>query len=161
MYESIIRVCLFFVLMVLIHIPLCRKTGNAKFVFRGLMLEVFALAIFIPVEIFHEDKSCVFIELVAMVCLWNMYLFFLINMQNSFSLRMMLEISKASGQRLSKTEINLRFSDADSFNARLKALELNGFLRKYGHQLILLPKGKTLGKMILRIRSLLGVKEYG
>jgi len=167
MTGAFLQALLFFLIGIAIHIPLSRISGNQKFVFRGLLLEfVLGLAMTLASIGFLElapSRTYLLVSLLCFVCLWNLYLFFIINLQNSFSLRMLSEIAASPTQSLSKEALDEVFSDKAAFEARLKALSLNGFIKiDISTQSVRVTfKGRLMSLVLSSLRSLLRIRTYG
>jgi hypothetical protein len=93
--------------------------------------------------------------------LWNLYLVFFINLMNSVSLRMMIEIDRAPAQSLSADQLLAAYSDDEALESRLQALVAARFIARDGAALSLQPKGRMLAFVVNSLRRLFGIQFYG
>jgi hypothetical protein len=155
--------CLYFLLLVVLHWILCRVTGSERFVIKSLSL--FLLSLFITVGYLRSyfDFLEIFVIYLTVLILWNSYLIFFINLQNSISFRILITIFDSSKQSLSKAEINSIYPDEVSLMDRLQSMRLNKFLElDFENQTIqITSKGKFFGKAFLLFRKLFGIQVFG
>ncbi len=139
--------CVLFVLAVWIHNSLCHVWHSEKFVFRGLLFEGVYLfsAYFLSVDRYTATQAA-FISFVF-VCLWNLYLIFFINLQNSVSLRIAVAVFDKGQGKMALSGVNQHFPTAEGFESRLLAMRRNGFVEQVGQKLILTPKGRTFARI--------------
>ena len=83
----------------------------------------------------------------------------LVASRNSVTLRMMDEIGLAG--RLQFSEMAEKFTDTESLQARLAAMERSGFFLRESGELHLSPKGILLGSLALFLRRLFSIESAG
>ena len=83
----------------------------------------------------------------------------LVASRNSVTLRMMDEIGLAG--RLQFSEMAEKFTDTESLQARLAAMERSGFFLRESGELRLSPKGILLGRLALFLRRLFSIESAG
>ena len=93
--------------------------------------------------------------------LWNSYITLFVNLMNSVSLRLMVEIDRADGQSLSDAEILNLYSDEAALESRLKEMMTGGLLCFADEQLVLTEKGRLLARILQVIRQIFGIDFFG
>lgn len=95
------------------------------------------------------------------VVLWNLYLVFFINLMNSVSLRMMIEIHGAPDRQLSRDDLLACYTDEEALHSRLEGLVRTGFAQWAGPSLVLTARGRSFAALLSVIRRLFGIEFYG
>ena len=93
--------------------------------------------------------------------LWNSYITLFVNLMNSVSLRLMVEIDRSAGQSLSDAEILNLYSDEAALESRLQEMASGGLLCFADEQLVLTEKGRLLARMLQLIRKIFGIEFFG
>jgi len=86
---------------------------------------------------------------------------FFINLMNSVSLRMMVEINNSVTRSLSNEELIGQYSDEVALENRLQEMTDGGLLRVTGNQLALTGKGHLLAMGLILIRRTFGIEFFG
>ena len=145
---------------VLLHLLFTRLTHGQAFVRNGYLF-IMVMSALTAVAIAPCGWLFVVVFYLFTVILWNLYLTFFINLMNSVSLRMMVEIDQAPGQTLSSTELLDLYSDEAAFESRLQEMAGSGLLRFAGDQLVLTGKGQLLARGLTLIRRIFGIEFFG
>ena len=151
---------LFFCGCVLLHLLLTRLTRGAAFVRNGYLFIVAMGALAAVVIVPRGWQFAATFYLVAVI-LWNLYMTFFINLMNSVSLRMMVEIDHAPAQSLSNEELLGRYSDEAALESRLQEMVAGGLLQVEADQLVLTGKGRRLATVLILIRRAFGIEFFG
>jgi len=149
------------------HVVLCRIKGSLGFVAYSLKLSLFFLCVLGGVFLFYFRLGVLPTAIFAFffLSIWNAYLIFIINLLNSFSLRMLREIVKAPNEILPKEAIDRIFPDEVGYQARLFAMENGGLIEKIPGVpepvLKITPKGSLMAAILLLTRKILSIKVVG
>ena len=149
------------------HVIICRIKRSLGFVDYSLKLSLIFLCVLCGILIFYFRLGVVSTAIFAFffVSLWNAYLIFIINLLNSFSLRMLREIVKAPNEVLPKEKIDEIFPDKVGYQARLFAMENGGLIERspgsYEQMLKITPKGSLIAAILLLTRKILSIKVVG
>ncbi|BDA79166.1 hypothetical protein LPTSP3_g20960 [Leptospira kobayashii] len=150
-----------FLLLIIIHWILCRLTGSERFVLKSLSVNfLFIVFSFYFFFLHFGILDSLFIYL-GLVILWNSYLVFFINLQNSISFRILLTIFDSKEKSLSYAEITKFYSDEESLRDRLSSMEINQFISLNKDSIKILPKGITFANVFLFFRNLFGIRKFG
>ncbi|WP_411822917.1 hypothetical protein [Leptospira sp. 'Mane'] len=150
-----------FLFLAVVHWILSRLTGSRKFVLKSLMVNfVFIVFTFYFFYKYFGILDSLFIYLGTIV-LWNSYLVFFINLQNSISFRILLTIFDSKNKSLSYDEIEKYYPDEESLRDRLRSMELNRFILLNHENIEILSKGNLFAKIFLFIRNLFGIRKFG
>lgn len=150
-----------FTAAVLGHLLLTQVVHSRHYVRNGYLVAVVACVASLPLLAPLGALARVFVYL-QFAILWNLYLVFFINLMNSVSLRMMIEIRQSSSGSMSLTQLQGVYSDGDALEARLHALMQNGFIREPGPQgFTLTPRGLILARVLAVSRWCFGIDRFG
>jgi hypothetical protein len=149
-----------FASLVLVHLLFVRVVSRAAFVRNGYLFVSIVGAGLLPLALRLGMLGAAFFYL-NLAILWNLYTIFLINLMNSVSLRMMVEIDNSPAQALSAEEIQALYSDKEALQSRLRGLVSTGFLKEEGRDLVLTRQGQTLARILAAIRRLFGIEFFG
>ena len=151
----------FFTGCVLLHWLLIRLTRGQAFVRNGYLFIVTASAL-AGVVIVPLGGLVTLVFYLFTIILWNLYITFFVNLMNSVSLRMMVEIDRAPGQTLSSADILNLYSDESALESRILEMTAGGLLRVAAdQQLVLTRKGQLLARMLQLIRKIFGIEFFG
>jgi len=150
----------FFVGVVGVHWLLVRLWRNGPFLIGGYAVFGVASLLAGPVVIAAGLVPVVCFYLAATI-LWNLYLIFFINLMNSVSLRLMIEIDAAPNRTLTADQLIDVYSDDQAFENRLRGLCSAGLLERDGNELVLKPRGLALARSVGLIRKLFGIDFFG
>ncbi len=145
---------------VILHLLFVRVVCRRAFVRNGYLFALVMGIIPLPVVARLGLLPLAFAGLTFIV-LWNLYTIFFINLMNSVSLRMMLEIERAPAQSLAREELLAVYSDEDAFASRVRGLAATGLLSLHGEELILTGRGRRFAGLLRAIRRLFGIEIYG
>ncbi|HVM63094.1 MAG TPA: hypothetical protein VMV72_19705 [Verrucomicrobiae bacterium] len=150
----------FFVAAVAVHWVILRLWTRAPFLISGYGTFGLAAVLAAPVVGSMGLIAVIFFYLSATI-VWNLYLIFFINLMNSVSLRLMIEIDAAPDQTLTTEQLLAAYSDDQAFENRLQGLCGAGLLRREGDELVLMPRGRMLAGCVGWIRRLFGIDFFG
>ena len=145
---------------VLVHLLFVRLVCGTAFVRNGYIFVSIVGVGLLPVALRLGLLGVAFFYL-NLVILWNLYTIFFINLMNSVSLRMMVEIENSPTRALSAEELQALYSDEEALQSRLRGLVSNGFLKEEGPELALTRKGKAFAAILAAVRKLLGIEFFG
>jgi len=154
-------VLIFFVGCVLLHVLLTQLTRGKAFVRNGYVFIVTMSALPAAGIIHYGWWLFATVFYLFTIILWNLYMTFFVNLMNSVSLRMMVEIDQAAGQSLSSKELLNLYSDEAALESRLQEMTAGGLLRIVEDQLVLTNKGQLLAFVLLVIRRVFGIEFFG
>jgi signal transduction histidine kinase len=146
--------------MVILHFILSRLTGSKLFMLKSLLILIIALSIS-PFIFRDYDLFTLFIYSLFIIILWNSFLIFFINLQNSISFRILREIEIADSKSMSLAEIEKVYPDTTSFNDRLEAMQINKFIFRKNALIQSTDKGKKFAQLIIIFRKLFGIENFG
>ncbi len=150
-----------FIILVFCHWVFCLVKGGKKYVFHAMLI-LFLSIVFSSYFLFSQfgfiDSVLIYVSLVI---LWNSYLIFFINLQNSISFSILLTIYHSAGQKLSYQEIESKYPDLKSLTDRLAAMETNNFILQNGNDVKILPSGKKLALVFTYFRKIFGIRLFG
>lgn len=152
---------IFFTLMVFIHLILSYLTGSKFFMLKAIIFFIVSAILSGFFLIYKFNLIEIFFFLLFLGILWNSYLIFFINLQNSISFRIMNEIQNQSEDSITRIELDEIFPDKIILEDRLVDMKNNGFIYEENHQIILQPKGQFYSKIINRFRKLFGIEYFG
>ena len=151
----------FFTGCVLLHWLLIRLTRGQAFVRNGYLFIAVASAL-AGIEIIPRGGLVAAAFYLFAIILWNLYVTFFVNLMNSVSLRMMVEIDRAPGQALSSADILNLYSDESALESRVQEMTAGGLLRVAAdQQLVLTRKGQLLARGLSLIRRIFGIEFFG
>ena len=145
---------------VLAHWLLLRLVGQAAFVRNGYAVAMAVSAALLPC-LWRCGIVGAALFYLSFVILWNLYTMFLINLMNSVSLRMIIEIAGSPAEALSEAELLALYSDEEAMQSRFRDLVKGGFLTRHELELTLTFKGRALARLLGTIRRIFGIELYG
>ncbi len=136
---------------VFLHILFLKVFGKAKLILRSFFL----LSPFLV----YLAVSASLVDIWVLLSFWIMYMVSLICSTNSLTLRIMHEISKTPEGELSEQELERKFPQRESLEARLKLMQKSGWLLPgKPDEMILSSKGLLLGTFVSRMRKVFAFK---
>ena len=159
MPDTIIFAFKFFATAVVTHILVCRLAPSGKFMFNGLLVGFFSLALACAWE--FKIGRADFLALYMLLTAWLAYLMFFINLLNSVTLKMLERLAEAPGGNLSGEEFNNIFNEESGIKARLADMDKNGFIKIEVEHITLTNKARQFLKMIFLARKILSVNRAG
>ncbi|WP_135624327.1 hypothetical protein [Leptospira ognonensis] len=95
------------------------------------------------------------------ISLWNAYIIFLINLQNSISFRILRDIYDLDLKSANYNTIDQFYPDSLSLNDRLGDMVKNRFIRNEKDQVLITKKGIFFAKSFLFFRRMFGIRTFG
>ena len=160
MIETFLLAAVTFTCMIPIHILLCHLTGSNLFVRRSQILLLLALAaslVLLPPV--HVIDYLFFVFCVT--ALWNAYLIFFINLQNSISFRIIMKIRKSPAQAMTRNKLDEDYPDNDILQDRLEAMVANKFIYRSGDGYAITKQGKGYARIISSVRKFFSIRNFG
>ena len=152
---------IFFAGCVLLHLLLTRITRGKSFVRTGYLF-LAVMCLLSAIVVVPQGWLCAATFYLFTIILWNLYATFFINLMNSVSLRLMVEIDRAPGQTFSTAEMVSLYSDEAALESRVQEMVAGGLLRiAADQQLVLTSKGQLLAVGLLWIRRIFGIEFFG
>lgn len=150
----------FFAGGVLVHWLFTRWITNTNFVRNGYGFLLAVAGAASPITLPMPLLSMAFFYL-QLIILWNLYTIFFINLMNSVSLRMMIEIANSPTTALTTNELVSLYADEEALESRLRGLVATGLLRRENQYLTLTSRGQMLGALLAIIRKTFGIEFFG
>jgi hypothetical protein len=151
---------IFFTVCILLHWLLTRLTSGKAFVRNGYLFFL-TMCLLSAIAVVPNGWRLAGPFYLFAVILWNSYSTFFVNLMNSVSLRIMVEIDQSEGQSLSGVEILNLYSDETALESRLREMATSGLLRFAEDQLVLTRKGRLLARVLVLIRRIFGIEFFG
>ena len=151
---------IFFVGCVLLHWLLTRWTQGMAFLRNGYLIFL-GMCLLSTIVVVPSGWAVAGPFYLFALILWNSYITLFVNLMNSVSLRLMVEIDRAEGQSLSDAEILNLYSDEAALESRLKEMVAGGLLCFADQQLVLTEKGRWLARILQLIRRIFGIEFFG
>ena len=144
------------IVLFIIHLIICKISGSTLFMFKSILLYII-----FSILTFYNFLGLIehFIFLFFVGCIWNSYLIFLINLQNSISFRIMRELSNSDKIELSSLEIF--YSSDNILDDRLDDMLKNDFISIDSGIIKPTSKGKIYAEFISKFRKIFGIQVYG
>ncbi len=161
MLEAFAIAAAIFVVGVTVHFVVTHVAHSHAYVRNAYLTYILTAACALPITLRLGFVGFVLVYLCSTI-LWNSYLIFFINLQNSVSLRMIAEVDRSPLKSLTFDELLAVYPDETQLTTRLEALRLNGMLIIHdNHELELTAKGAFLAKTLARLRALIGLETFG
>jgi hypothetical protein len=142
------------------HLLFFRVFRPSRFVFYSLLFGIVAFFLSIPKLFIFQLNEIIFIIFI-LFSFWFLFITFLINLQNSVSLRILNELKVTDHPTFEESRLKNLINESDCLDARLERLVANGLIQKHNNELVLTWKGYYLAKTLLTIRNLLKIKAFG
>jgi len=143
-----------------LHFVVSRLTGSNLFMLKGLF--ILAIGLIVSLFIFKNYNLIpLFIHSIFVIILWNSFLIFFINLQNSISFRILREVEMVALKSMSIDEIEKVYPDLKSFEDRLEMMKQNQFIIEAKSQIQITKKGKNFSQFIILFRKLFGIENFG
>jgi hypothetical protein len=135
-------VILLFAVTLTLHVLLCRLTGGAQFMPKGVMLGGGATLALLGYQLsaFRLDL----VELYLFAAAWLFYLMVLINLLNSVTLKMLAYLHTAPQGSLNVAAFDAAFNAEDGLLTRLAMMQGSGLIVAQDGGLFLTARGRTL-----------------
>ncbi|MDD5456360.1 MAG: hypothetical protein PHV30_04925 [Candidatus Margulisbacteria bacterium] len=150
-----------FCVYVALHLVVTRIYGNRSYLIK-------AYSIFLAISILLVkpllDRFGVLNAIIIyfnLVLFWNLYLTFFINLMNSISLRIMLEINESSQKKLTYQNIKNLYNNEEILGKRINELAINKFIKISENYIDLTGKGKILAGFLHYLRNIFSINFYG
>jgi len=139
-------VVLLFVATLTLHVLLCRLTGGAHFMPKGVLLGGAATLALLGHQLsaFRVDL----VELYLFAAAWLFYLMVLINLLNSVTLKMLAHLHVAPQGSLELAAFDTAFNAEDGLLTRLEMMQGSGLIVAQDGSLLLTAKGHALLRAI-------------
>ena len=155
--QTIQHVATFLIIMLVVHLLVCRTTGSKYFMLKSLGiggLGVFAYILFL----FNINQADILgIYLVATG--WLAYVMFFINLLNSVTLKMLSCLAQKG--EIKSSEFEEIFNESNSLSVRLNSMEKNNFIETMDNQIVLEKKGIKILKVVSFLRKILSIDNVG
>ena len=150
-----------FSLFVLIHLIITRIFTIGSYLVKAYcLLIILSLLLLKPIIIRFGFVNTLIIYF-CLILLWNLYLTFFINLMNSISLRIMIEINNSKDGTLSYIKMKYLYDDKEILEKRINELMLNRFIKSSGNLISLSFKGSLLAKFLNILRKIFSINFYG
>lgn len=142
------------------HLIVCRATRGAAFIRSGYIVWLVGAAA-AAVAVWPRGWLFALGFYLFAVILWNLYTTFFINLTNSVSLRMMIEIGRSEGGTLSAEQIGRLYPDEQALESRIQAMARAGLIREEANELVLTGAGRRLAALTGMVRRIFGIDFFG
>jgi hypothetical protein len=149
----------FFTAGVFLHLPICRWHGSRRFAFRSI---AFFLIYSVPICWFLGTRplsEAICVYLMAGL-LWNCYVIFLINLQNSITLQLLCFLARCGDRSITPDRLEIEFSSSNCIGNRFDAMRRNHFVACDPQgRYTLTPSGKRVARLISVMRRALSMPQ--
>lgn len=156
--DTIVYSVIYFCAAVFIHLFICRKTGERRYMLKGLGTGGL-LCVIILIKQLYCGKINI-LQLYFVGTLWLAYMMFFINLLNSVTLKMLSFLYHKGGAVNTDAFCEI-FGKNNSLLQRIKAIIANDFVTEVDKKLIITKRGAILLRIIRFLRKLIGITEIG
>jgi len=135
-------VALLFAVTLMLHVLLCRLTGGARFMPKGVVLGGAATLALLAYQLSALRLDLV--ELYLFAAAWLFYLMVLINLLNSVTLKMLAYLHAAPQGSLELAAFDAAFNAEDGLLTRLEMMQGSGLVVSQDGGLLLTARGRAL-----------------